>query len=104
MGDGLGPPTGELFSQLDAAFTDALGRLTIGWRWRLPPELWSLLVSEFAKGKAHTVYIVTMKTENWTQLPWLLCVLGNFNEDVAREGARDCGMGGDVRLWVAGQA
>jgi len=79
---------GELLRQLDKCFSRALGKFTLEWRCRLSEEDWAFFLSEFAKGKSHVVYIVTMKTENWLQLPWAACVVGHFDEDIARRGAR----------------
>jgi len=82
---------------LDTAFQEALGRLTISWRHRLQTSEWGAFLAEWAKGKSHIVYIVTMKTENWLKLPWKLCILGHFTEDEARDGAKDDGQGASLR-------
>ena len=46
-------------------------------------------MAQWSKAKSHIVYIVTLKTRNWQELPWLLCILGHLNEDTARRGAVD---------------
>jgi hypothetical protein len=94
--EGLIGSSGELFNQLENAFQCALGRLTISWRCKLQADEWAAFLAEYAKGKSHIVYIVTMKAENWQLLPWHLCILGHFSEEVARRGARDCSARGQT--------
>ena len=79
---------GALFKQLEAAFEKSLARLTISWRPVLSADQWATYAAEFSKGKSHIVYIITLKTSHWQQLPWALCVLGHYDEEVARSGSR----------------
>ena len=79
---------GELFKKLDEAFTGGLGRLSLSWRSRLSQDQWALLIADWARAKSHAVYIIS-KAQHWQHLPWLLCVLGHFDESVARQGAKD---------------
>ena len=78
----------QIFKEMEKAFVEVLAALTLAWRDRLSEERWSALVSDFAKGKAHIVYIVTLKLDQWLHLPWFLAILGHHCEEIARDGAR----------------
>ena len=66
---------GQLWRFLDAAWQSALSTLAVDCRQSLSAAQWSELFIEFARGKSHCSYILTMKLHNWTVLPWLLCGL-----------------------------
>ena len=46
-----------------------------------------MLLQELERGRNHLTYIMTIKFQNWQELPWFLCVLAHLNEDRARLGA-----------------
>ena len=79
---------GALFLQLEAAFQASLASLMLKWRPLLSAEQWAALLLEYGKGKSHIVYIITVKTSYWQELPWLLCALGHPDEEVARDKSR----------------
>ena len=78
---------GLLLEVLQDECTTTVADLALTWRTRLGAEQWARLLGDFGRGKAHIVYIVTMKLDQWQRLPWLLCVLGHHDEQVARQGA-----------------
>ena len=79
---------GEIAGVLDTALEDALAYLSRKWRRRLDDETWAAVLEDFHIGKAHLVYVILLKMSNWLVLPWLLCILGHIDEEVARRGAQ----------------
>ena len=77
---------GEVMRQLQAESAATLSKLTLKWKFRLPVDAWASLVADYAKGKSHIAYILTLKLDNWQQLPWYLCILGRIDEETARQG------------------
>jgi hypothetical protein len=75
---------GVLPEMLDKSFAAGVAALAAAWLSRLSNRQWSDLVGEMDRGKAQTLYIVTLKTQHWQELPWLLCGLAHTDETVAR--------------------
>ena len=79
---------GAAFEQLDLAYIDALGHLSRECRPAVGTETWASLLQEFAAAKSYMHFILTIKLQNWTELPWLCCALAHHDESKARQGAR----------------
>lgn len=78
---------GMVFDFLEAQFQQVLANLAVRWKSQLSEIDWSELLLEFSKGKSHLAYVLTVKLQNWRELPWFLCVLAHVSEDRARVGA-----------------
>ncbi len=76
---------GALSTLLGTTFSNALGELA-AVRGGMTEAEWACLLSEWARARAHISYVLTLKLHHWTELPWLLCVLGHPDESTAREG------------------
>eukprot|EP00969_Alexandrium_andersonii_P245975 10870037-Alexandrium_andersonii.AAC.1 len=76
--------SGMLWQFLELAWKEALTHLTLKCRHILDTERWAKLLVDFSRGKAHCVYVLTIKLSNWTTLPWLLCGVAHCDESVAR--------------------
>lgn len=48
------------------------------------PADWSIVISDFARGRAYLSTVLQMKLQFWTSLPWLLCGLAHTDESAAR--------------------
>ena len=71
---------GELFVQLDSAYHDALGQLTLKCRERVSGPEWVSILQEFDAGRAYVHFILTVKLQNWQQAPWIVCALAHQDE------------------------
>eukprot|EP00969_Alexandrium_andersonii_P077401 3412977-Alexandrium_andersonii.AAC.1 len=81
--------TGEVWRFLETAWNSAFADLTVECVSVLSAMQWAALVQDYNRGKAHCTYVLTLKLQPWSLLPWLLCGLSHPREALAREvGAR----------------
>ena len=77
---------GVVWEDLDTAWTDGFCKLSVECSAFLTDVQWTTLIQEFERGKAHCVYVLTLKLQVWDELPWQLAILAHVDEDVARAG------------------
>ena len=80
---------GEVLSVLESAWKDSLAHLTLECKHLLAPSEWSSILQDFEAGKGYCAFVLTVKLQNWDELPWRLCGLAHFDEHQARQVAKD---------------